>query len=201
MSIAEKLIEIAEGMQEVYDAGKRAGQGQGGDDSRFWEVFQNGGEPMNYRYAFIYDRFTDETYNPKHPIQCDNTSSASQFMFYSCGLTSTKVEIVLGTGTATQIFDKASKLKTIVLLTVKEETKFTSAFGGCTSLENLTIGGTIGQNIDLSPCPLTHDSLMSVIEHLGTVSATRTLTFGTANLAKLTDAEKAIATQKGWELA
>jgi uncharacterized protein YndB with AHSA1/START domain len=30
---------------------------------------------------------------------------------------------------------------------------------------------------------------------------THTCTIGTANLAKLTDAEKAIATEKGWTLA
>lgn len=36
---------------------------------------------------------------------------------------------------------------------------------------------------------------------LSTITEKRTITFGTTNLNKLTDAEKAIATQKGWTLA
>ena len=48
---------------------------------------------------------------------------------------------------------------------------------------------------------LTHDSLMSIINNLATVTTTQTLTLGSTNLAKLTDAEKAIATNKGWILA
>ncbi len=194
MTVAEKLVAIAENEPKVYEAGKRA------ERDAFWETFQNGGEPANYRYAFIYDRFTDETYNPKYPIICNTDSSAAQYMFYSCNLTSTKVEIVLGNNAA-YCFRGASELETIPLLTVKETTTFDNAFTGCSALKNLTISGTIGQNIDLSPCPLTHDSLMNVIEHLGTVSAAMTLTLGTANLAKLTDAEKAKATRKGWSLA
>lgn len=48
---------------------------------------------------------------------------------------------------------------------------------------------------------LSHDSLLRIINNLITVSTTQTLTIGTYNLSKLTDAEKAIATGKGWTLA
>lgn len=41
---------------------------------------------------------------------------------------------------------------------------------------------------------------MVVINGLQTVTG-QTLTLGTANLAKLTDAEKKVATDKGWTLA
>ncbi|MBQ9096942.1 MAG: hypothetical protein IJY55_00920, partial [Clostridia bacterium] len=51
---------------------------------------------------------------------------------------------------------------------------------------------------------LTFDSLVSIIlalkDYSGT-STTKTVTLGATNLAKLTDSEKAIATQKGWTLA
>ena len=72
-------------------------------------------------------------------------------------------------------------------------------------LENITFDGDIGNSINFSTCTkLNHDSLMSIINHLkdfsGT-STTKTCTLGSSNLAKLTDAEKAIATQKGWSLA
>ena len=72
----------------------------------------------------------------------------------------------------------------------------------CPNLE--TINGEIAAKIsfDLSPCTkLTHDSLMNVINSIQTVTSSKTLTLGTTNLAKLTDAEKQIATDKGWTLA
>ena len=71
--------------------------------------------------------------------------------------------------------------------------KFTD-FGGLTNLK---------VNLDLTPCPkLTHDSLMNVINEAADVtSSPKTLTLGSTNLAKLTDDEKAIATNKGWTLA
>lgn len=48
---------------------------------------------------------------------------------------------------------------------------------------------------------LSHDSLIRVINNLKTVSSTQTLTIGTYNLSKLSSAEKAVATGKGWTLA
>lgn len=53
---------------------------------------------------------------------------------------------------------------------------------------------------------LTHDSLLNIIDVLEDKSADTSgtswvLTLGTTNLAKLTDTEKAIATEKGWTLA
>ena len=57
-------------------------------------------------------------------------------------------------------------------------------------------------SLNLSTCnDLTHDSLMVVINGLQTVTTTQTLTLGTKNLAKLTEADKKIATDKGWTLA
>jgi hypothetical protein len=81
---------------------------------------------------------------------------------------------------------------------------FSNTFSGCIALENLTMGGTIGQNgFNVSESTkLTHDSLMSIINCLeAKTEGTWAVTLGTTNLAKLTDAEKAIATQKGWTLA
>lgn len=48
---------------------------------------------------------------------------------------------------------------------------------------------------------LTHTSLVSMLNALPTVTATRTLKLGATNLNKLTSEEKAIATNKGWTLA
>ena len=43
--------------------------------------------------------------------------------------------------------------------------------------------------------------LVEIINNLDTVTSTQTLTMGATNLAKLTDAEKKVATDKGWVLA
>ena len=70
--------------------------------------------------------------------------------------------------------------------------KFTT-FGGLTNLKI---------DLDLSPCPnLTKESLLNVFNEAADVTASpKTLTLGADNLAKLTDDEKAIATNKGWTL-
>lgn len=60
----------------------------------------------------------------------------------------------------------------------------------------------ISQSFNLSnDLQLSHDSLVRVITNLKTVTTTQTLTVGAYNLAKLSDAEKAVATGKGWTLA
>lgn len=43
--------------------------------------------------------------------------------------------------------------------------------------------------------------LVTILNNLATVTSTQTLKIGSKNLAKLTDDEKAIATNKGWTLA
>jgi hypothetical protein len=106
-------------------------------------------------------------------------------------------------------FSYCSMLHTIEKLILKDDgtTAFTaSAFRNCSALVNLTVEGVIGQNgLDLNwSGKLSHDSLMSIINALKDYSGsgtTHTVTLGATNLAKLTDAEKLIATQKGWTLA
>ena len=81
-------------------------------------------------------------------------------------------------------------------------TNTTRLFHNCTSLTTITGNPRFKVSLDLSICTqLTHDSLMVVINGLQTVTAAQTLTLGTANLAKLTEDEKKIATDKGWTLA
>ena len=102
-------------------------------------------------------------------------------------------------------------LQTIEKIRVKKETQFLGGpigipFAECFALANVTFEGEIGQNLNMSACTkLTHKSLMNIIGCLydfvsNGETTTRTLTIGTNNLSKLTDEEKAIATQKGWTL-
>ena len=76
------------------------------------------------------------------------------------------------------------------------------AFAQCTKLTNITGNPNFKVSLSLSSCKnLTHDSLMVVINGLQTVTSTQTLKLGSTNLAKLTEADKKIATDKGWTLA
>ena len=201
MSIAEKLQTIAENEQKVYEAGKQA------EWSEFWDNYQNRGEAISYNNAFSYNKFSKETYKPKYNIKVSSGSTTAQFMFRDNSLiTDTLVDIdVSEPSQFTQAFDSCSNLVTIRKLIVSDKLTYGTSFNKCYALKNITFEGIIGNNISFSASTkLTHDSLMNVIEHLKDLTGTdltRTLTLGDTNLAKLTDSEKAIATQKGWTLA
>lgn len=146
---------------------------------------------------------------PNAPITIDTSSSTSFDRFiYDCVV---KTVPTINTTSATRLssaFSYAVGLETIDKLILKSDGSqtFSSVFQGTTTLENIVIEGTIGQNgFDVSPCTkLTHDSLLSIINALKDYSGTttaKTVTLGATNLAKLTDAEKATATEKGWTLS
>ena len=97
-------------------------------------------------------------------------------------------------------------LTSIDKIILNENTQYQSWFAGNTELAELRIQGVIGQSgFDFTQAKrLSHDSLMSIINALKDYSGdttARTLTLGETHLAKLSDAEKAIATGRGWTLA
>ena len=83
---------------------------------------------------------------------------------------------------------------------------FNFAWDGCHNLVNLGGFGEIKESIDLSDADVLNvDSIMNVITQAADLNSLgitgKTMTFGSTNLAKLTDAQKAVATSKGWSLA
>lgn len=79
------------------------------------------------------------------------------------------------------------------------------AFNSCTSLTNVTLGdGFNCNNLDLSVSTrYSVDTLVAMLTALAdrTGQTAYTLTLGTTNLAKLSNEQKAIATDKNWTLA
>ena len=80
-------------------------------------------------------------------------------------------------------FYGCSSLQTIDKLIFKADgsntfTKNTwdSPFGQCISLKNIVIEGLIGDSINFSPCPLTKDSITSVVNALSATATGQTLT-------------------------
>ena len=127
-------------------------------------------------------------------------------VFYNARFTRLGVIDFSNGGISTYAFHNCINLQTIDKLIISSKCQsFTNWFSNCTALENLTIEGTIsadGFNVSWSNL-LTVNSLNSIIGALFDYAGsgkTYTCTLGTTNLAKLTDAEKAIATQKGWTL-
>lgn len=93
--------------------------------------------------------------------------------------------------------------RAIHLKVTEKCTNFTGTFNQCRNLEELlfTEDSTIAAKIDVTHCEkLSRESLLSILYALKD-GASLTCTLGTVNLAKLTDEEKAIATEKGWILA
>jgi hypothetical protein len=194
MSIAEKFEVIADA---VYEKGKQD------ERSDFWDAYQkNGAQVSNYTYAFAYSHWTDEIYNPKYNFSVTYSTNS---MYYNSSITDTKVEHDLSLCTLAGGMFWNSKIKTIRKLIVHEALNLSDTFKGCKDLEYIRFGGVIGQNISFADSPLlTVDSILDVFEYLKDIrgtGTTRTCTLGSVNLAKLTDAEKAIATEKGWTLA
>ena len=128
-------------------------------------------------------------------ITCANS------VFYKCNLTGLPLLDFAGCTKLTGTFAFSQNLRTITALLLGEDCVFDKTFQKCTALENLTVFGTIGQNgLDVSDCPLTQQSLLSILNALKSGVSGLTVTLGESNLAKLTEAEKAIATDKGWVL-
>jgi hypothetical protein len=100
-----------------------------------------------------------------------------------------------------EMFSMSENLESLPELDLSNAETCTMMFDDCYSLKYL--GGFKGLKVDLVlyySLQLTHESLMNVINNLAEVDTNPTLSLGSKNLAKLTDAEKAIAINKGWIL-
>ena len=168
MTIAEKLVQIAENEQRVYEAGKRAGGGNTTYDE-FWEVYQDGGNRKDYLCAFAGSGWTKETFKPKYPmnvtnafemfrgcgdvdilangIEMDFSNNTSLTNFaHSSGLVSIGVFNVVRVKTLSYTFFQCRNLVTIEKLIVNASNTYQKTFEDCRNLETLIVEGTIGQN-------------------------------------------------------
>ena len=133
-----------------------------------------------------------------------NTSKTTnmEYMFFRC---SSLVDIpLLDTSKTTNMyymFYNCSALTTVPALDVSNVTDMNNMFSGCSSLKSILMTG-MKVSFDISSSTQFEESdLVTILNNLATVTSTQTLTMGATNLAKLTDEEKAIATNKGWTLA
>ena len=100
-----------------------------------------------------------------------------------------------------RMFEGCSSLTEIPALDLSNVTTMLYMFDGCTSLTAIHCTG-MKVSFDISASTLfTREALLEIINNCATVTITQTLTIGEENLAKLTDEDKLIATNKGWTLA
>lgn len=98
-------------------------------------------------------------------------------------------------------FFQCSNIEEIIFDDVSSITNTDSAFYLCSKLKRLLLPGIkVSIRIDYST-QFTREALLEILNNLGSVESTQTLTMGSTNLNKLTDDDKAIATNKGWTLA
>lgn len=129
-----------------------------------------------------------------------NTSKVTDMsgMFYSC----TKLTTIplLDTSNVTfmwGMFTECTQLTTVPSLDVDKVTDFGQMFFFCPNLKSILMTN-IGADLNISDSTkFEREDLLIILNNLKTVTSATTLTMGATNLAKLTDEDKAIATNKG----
>ena len=140
-------------------------------------------------------------------IQYSDTSNVTNMfsMFKSCSSLTSIPQ--LDTSNVTNMFSMfyaCFKLTTIPQLDTSNVTDMDSMFSYCSNLETIhMINMKVNFSIS-SSSKFTRQALVEIINNcydLTTLNKTARLTMGSTNLAKLTDEDKLIATNKGWTLA
>ena len=173
MTRAEKLTQIAENEQRVYDAGYEKGKSEGGSDGGFDDYFWNRYlNATDFQYAFAGGGWTDNTFKPNKKIPI--SGSNARYMFYEsrvkkspylkeldfsqCGAAvqifcqSTVEElgvldfsnVVTGWGGLNQTFYSCSNLRSIEKIIMPNTVLQNNyAFAGCNALEEVRFEGKL----------------------------------------------------------
>lgn len=204
--IADKLVQIEENVEKVYNAGKKA------EYDAFWDAFQNYGNQINGKYIYAGRGWTVDTFKPKYSVAYESSTNIFQefgngkkcdlaeilekqgvvFDFSKCrnlstgfyGTSFTRIPKIdmscsgAGENSVTTIFSNSKVLETIDEFILRDDgiQLLTNAFNECNALKNIKFGGVIGQNLDMHWSPLTADSIRSIMEHLSDTSSGKTLT-------------------------
>lgn len=216
MSISEKLTQIAENQQAVYDAGKQA------EYDAFWNTFQQSGNRTSYANGISGRGWTVDNFKPKYDIIVGG-SALSMFMYNgvkadlvellkNCGVvldfsSANSLQMTFqsawftrlgeidasNAGNVSQTFMAMPNLVTIDKLILGEKnTGYSAIFTSTTTLKNITIDGVIVRSINFSPCSkLTLESALSIVNHLKNLTGTDTTATITlhANTWALLDAD------------
>ena len=229
MSIADKLATIAANEQKVFDAGKKAEYDAFWDNFqlngnrtnycfgfRNWEAGYWNANNLKPKYDLTPVGYCPSMFNGVKGItdfdDLGVSLDTSKVTDFADGFYSTDFEHVgvldLSSCTNVNSMFSTSKVKRIDGLIFSATCPMNKPINYAYDLEHVIFGGTIGTSgLDLrSVTKIDHESLVSLLNCLEDKSTDAsgtswTLPLGNTNLAKLTDDEKKIATDKGWTLA
>ena len=137
-------------------------------------------------------------------ISYNDTSNVTDMsrMFANCtNLTSIPL---LDTSNVTDMFRMFESCRNLISIPALDASKcsgFSDMFIGCQNLTSIGLDG-FRYSINISLTKLGHDAIVAFLNQAGTAyNSSQKITMGSAKLALLSDEEKAIATNKGWQLA
>lgn len=170
---------------EVYEAGQKS------EYDRFWDAFQENGNRTNYECGFAGKGWTLETFKPKYDIKpigaymmfrsvdmrvdldtlLENAGivldfSGCKIMTYAFNASLFNSVGTIDCSSATNVTGifATDSLKTIKKFVPPAKEMGASDFGA--GLANITVDGTITESINFQKCPLTPESMMSIIRCL-----------------------------------
>ena len=134
-------------------------------------------------------------------LNTSNVTNMSSMFNYCSELTTIPLLDTSNVTSMNNMFNGCSNLTTIPQLDTSKVTSMNSTFISCSNLKSILMTGMkVNFNISAST-KFEREDLVIILNNLATVTTTRTLTMGTTNLAKLTEEDIKIATDKGWTLA
>ena len=176
-------------------------------------LFQNCLSLVNVEVPVFANYMFNNCTNLKSAISTQAMETTGNKVFRGCSALE-RAKIADGTTTiGSRIFDGCKALKYAYLpssITTATNNSLTDTsnshytFYNCTALEDVQLGQDWNMSLRLNVSNnLTVDSMVAMFNSLKdlTGDTAKTLTLGSTNLAKLTDEQKAIATNKNWTLA
>lgn len=207
MTIAEKLKSIKESKDAIKQAIEDKGVACGDVLSEYAEKIADiptGGIDMSIGIKFANSTFTTEQFEALNTYNWDKISDVNRAFANCSQITAISSIDISRVRNVQYLFIGCPRLDSVSMLNCSNVVYTDGMFSGCTKLRNLGGFLNLSVNLNLSDSPLlTVESLMNVINNLKdlTGSTAHTLTLGATNLAKLTDEQKAVATNKNWVLA
>jgi hypothetical protein len=211
MSIADKLVTVAENVPKVYEAGKKS------EYDAFWDAYQQNGERVNYHTGFAGQGWNEHTFKPKYDIKPTNAymmfyqiptnanidlvkvaeeqgvvfdfSNCTNFhyVFYSSGIVRVGVIDTRRFNSFSQFAGANNSLHTIEKLILKDDGSQTISNASWflpNSIVNITIEGKLGYTARSSSSNMTKASIESFINALYEGSEGQTLTLSRTAVGK-----------------
>lgn len=213
MSIADKLTQIAQNMQAVYEAGKAAGGGASAPNPLQYANllrYTNVAFPVGYELTLSGENFTSlpelggstGIRKVTFHLPTGKSYSATSALYSIKSLEEIVFPYGINISSANYFCTSCYALRSITGALDMTGNGSSNMWQACYALENISfVPGTIGASLTFKNSSLLTDaSIQSVIDGLAEVETEQTLTLHAAVGGKLTDAQKAAVTAKNWTL-